>query len=118
MRTALLPKAFVIAVAACSAAVTIASESTVDASSAYKLRIEHPGAFRFIAREPYVPAPEPKREPIVPAQLADKPFTELIQNAAHDAALDPALVHALIYVESRYNPAAHSPKGAVGQVAR
>ena len=61
-----------------------------------------------------MPAPEPKREPPVPAQLADKPFTDLIQSAAREAALDPALVHALIYVESRYNPAARSPKGAVG----
>lgn len=114
MRTALLPKAFVFAVAACSAAAAIAAEPTADASSAFKLRIEKPGAFRFTAREPYVPAPELKREPPVPAQLADKPFTQLIQSAAHDAALDPALVHALIYVESRYNPAARSPKGAVG----
>ena len=114
MRTALLPKVFVFAVVACSAVATIAAESTVDASSAYKLRIEKPGAFRFTAREPYVPAPEPKRKPLVPVQLADKPFTELIQSAAHDAALDPALVHALIYVESRYDPAARSPKGAVG----
>jgi soluble lytic murein transglycosylase-like protein len=114
MRTVFFPKAFVFALAACSAAATIAAEPTADASSAYKLIIENPGAFRFSAREPYVPAPEPKREPLIPAQLADKPFTQLIQNAARDAALDPALVHALIYVESRYNPAARSPKGAVG----
>jgi len=114
MRTVLFPKTFVLAIAACSAVAAIAAEPTADASSAYQLRIENPGAFRFSAREPYVPAPEPKRAPLVPAQLADKPFTELIQSAAHDAALDPALVHALIYVESRYNPAARSPKGAVG----
>jgi soluble lytic murein transglycosylase-like protein len=106
--------AFVIAVAACSAVAAIAAESTVDAASAYKLRIANPGAFRFSASEPYVPVHEPKREPPVPARLGDKPYTQLIQNAARDAALDPALVHALIYVESRYNPAARSPKGAVG----
>lgn len=132
MRTALLPKAFVFSVAACSAVATIAAESAADALSAYKLRtdalsayklrIENPAAFLFTAREPYVlaarepsvPAPEPRTEPLVAAQLADKPFTELIQSAARAAALDPALVHALIYVESRYNPAARSPKGAVG----
>ena len=114
MRTASLAKAFVFAVAACSAAATVAAESTADAWSAYKLRIENPGAFLFTPREPYVPAPEPRTEPPVAAQFADKPFTELIQSAARAAALDPALVHALIYVESRYNPAARSPKGAVG----
>jgi soluble lytic murein transglycosylase-like protein len=114
MRKALLPKAFVFAVAACSAVITIAAEPAADASSAYKFRVEKPGAFRLPTREPYVPAPEPKREPLVPSQLADKPYTELIQSAAREAALDPALVHALIYVESRYNPAARSPKGAVG----
>ncbi len=114
MRIALLPNAVFFAVAACSAAATVAAEPAVDTSSAYKLRIENPGAFRFSAREPYLPVPTPRQEPPVPAQLADKPFTVLIQNAAHDTALDPALVHALIYVESRYNPAARSPKGAVG----
>lgn len=114
MRTALFLKVIVFAFAAYSTATAIAAESAAIASSEYRLSIAKPNAFRFAAREPYVPAPEPKREPPVPAQLADKPFTELIQNAAYDAALDPALVHALIYVESRYNPAARSPKGAVG----
>ena len=112
MRKVLLSNAFIFAIATCSAAA--AAESTAEASTAYKLRIEKPGAFRFSARQAYVPAPEPKIEPLVPVQLVDKPFTELIQSAARDAALDPALVHALIYVESRYNPAARSPKGAVG----
>lgn len=114
MRIALLPNAFFFAVTACSAAATVAAEPAIDASPAYKLKLENPGAFRFSARVSYVPAPTPGQELPVPAQLANQPFTDLIQNAAHDAALDPALVHALIYVESRYNPAARSPKGAVG----
>lgn len=114
MRTALLHKLLFSSVAAWPMAATVAVEPAVYVSSAYKLRIEEPADFRFDAKEPYVPASKPRREFSVPAQLADKPFAELIQNAAHDTALDPALVHALIYVESRYNPAARSPKGALG----
>lgn len=50
----------------------------------------------------------------VPARLAAKPYASQIQRAARKAALDPALVHALITVESAYDPAARSPKGALG----
>lgn len=114
MRITTHAKAFLVAVAACAAATAIAAEPGAAASSAYRLTIDNPDAFRFSAREPYVPAPEPRKEPPSPVRLADKPFTELIQSAAHETALDPALVHALIYVESRYNPAARSPKGAIG----
>ena len=42
------------------------------------------------------------------------PFAKLIEGAAREASLDPALVHAVISVESGYNPAARSPKGALG----
>lgn len=114
MRTTILSKALVVSFTACSAVAAVAAESSVDAASAYKLRIENAGAFRLTAREPYLPATESAKETPIPAELADRPFTDLIQRAARDAALDPALVHALIYVESRYNPAARSPKGAVG----
>ena len=47
-------------------------------------------------------------------RLADQPYAAQIADAARESALDPILVHALIYVESRYNPAARSPKGALG----
>jgi soluble lytic murein transglycosylase-like protein len=46
--------------------------------------------------------------------LAAKPFAKLIEGAAHDASLEPALVHAVISVESGYNASARSPKGALG----
>ena len=46
--------------------------------------------------------------------MADKPFAIQIDSAARQASLDPALVHAVIHVESRYNPSARSPKGAIG----
>ncbi|HEV7820282.1 MAG TPA: transglycosylase SLT domain-containing protein, partial [Burkholderiales bacterium] len=67
-------------------------------------------------------APEPARaqspatnqEYKVSARLAGMPFAKLIEGAAREASLDPALVHAVIAVESGYNPAARSPKGALG----
>jgi soluble lytic murein transglycosylase-like protein len=70
----------------------------------YRLRLDDPYAFRFGAKpeEPAPPATEPK------------PFADLIEEAARRARLEPALVHAVIHVESRHNPGARSPKGAVG----
>jgi soluble lytic murein transglycosylase-like protein len=53
-------------------------------------------------------------EPALPELLADKPFSGDIESAARDAGLDPALVHALIHVESRHRQNAVSPKGALG----
>lgn len=46
--------------------------------------------------------------------LRDKPFAEAIEQAAHRHDLDPALVHAVIHVESRHRADARSPKGAIG----
>jgi hypothetical protein len=48
------------------------------------------------------------------AKLAEQPFSNEITRAANAVALDPSLVHAVIYVESRYRHTAISPKGAVG----
>jgi soluble lytic murein transglycosylase-like protein len=47
-------------------------------------------------------------------KLEKKPFSNEIAIAANATSLDPALIHALIYVESRYQHSAISPKGAVG----
>lgn len=47
-------------------------------------------------------------------KIDDLPFSGKIELAAAEAGVDPALVHALIYVESRHNPEARSPKGALG----
>jgi soluble lytic murein transglycosylase-like protein len=46
--------------------------------------------------------------------LAGKPYAVEIETAARDAGLDPALVHALIHVESAYRADAVSVKGALG----
>lgn len=47
-------------------------------------------------------------------ELADKPYARQIDAAAREAGVDPALVHAVVGVESAYRAAAISPKGAVG----
>jgi soluble lytic murein transglycosylase-like protein len=70
---------------------------------------------RPAAPEPaQIPAPAPREEFTVSTRLASMPFAKLIEGAAREASLDPALVHAVIAVESGYNPAARSPKGALG----
>ncbi len=103
----------------CAAAVAcvapaIGAETAPGATSAYRLSVEQPGVYRLKGKLPQAPAPEPAREPPIPSLLADKPFAAQIQIAARDAAIDQALVHAVIFVESRYNSAARSPKGALG----
>ena len=104
-RNITLQKFVAAAAAAGMAAFSQAAEKSPDAPSAYRLRAENPGAFRLAAPEPAAPVPPP---------LPDRPYAEQIDRAARDASLDPALVHAVIHVESRYNPAARSPKGALG----
>lgn len=65
---------------------------------------------------------EPTTETEPPAQ-ADKPsinlagksgYNQLIRGVARQYGLDSALLHAIITVESKYNPKAVSHKGAVG----
>jgi soluble lytic murein transglycosylase-like protein len=83
--------------------------------SAYRLTPASTVSARPEAPQPAAtPAPQPRPEFTVSSRLADMPFAKLIEGAAREASLDPALVHAVIAVESGYNPAARSPKGALG----
>jgi len=105
-----------VAAAICTAMGAAAVEPTTNAAPAYRLNLADADQFRFPHRDGYAPAPEPGdvKEAAMPAKLAAMPFAAEIHSAARRAALDPALVHALIYVESRHNPAARSTKGAIG----
>lgn len=56
---------------------------------------------------------QPDWMPTNPA-LKDLPFARFIEEAAADSNIEPELLHALVHVESTYNPDARSSKGAVG----
>lgn len=59
------------------------------------------------------PAQAVASTPVAPA-LAAKPFAELVERASERHGVDPRLVHAMIEVESGYQPDAESPRGAMG----
>jgi soluble lytic murein transglycosylase-like protein len=62
------------------------------------------------------PVPEPAAAPsgrTVPLQ-AGKRYADMIAKVAREQKVEPALLHAVIAVESAYNAQAKSPKGATG----
>jgi hypothetical protein len=69
----------------------------------------------LLIQDPAQPTARPKASVTPGAGLLDKmPYANLVDKAAQAAHLDRALLHAVIAVESAYNPAAISPKGARG----
>lgn len=90
-------------------AAAAASESA--AHSPYQL---NPEQANYRLAEPYKTRSAPRGVPTVSPQFAERPYADLIHRAAHAAGLEPALVHAVIHVESRYDAKARSPKGAIG----
>ena len=92
-------------------------------NSLYRLTIETPQdfrlrddpAYRLVAPE-RAPAEDTAPAPPVSAtvDLSGKPFSREIALAARESAMDAALLHAVIHVESRYQQRAVSPKGALG----
>ena len=70
----------------------------------YRLQLENGQQYRLSTRPAALSAPA----------LADQPYAGEIAAAALQAGLDPALVHALIEVESAYRADAVSEKGARG----
>ena len=101
-----------VAIGLCAAGVAAASESEPVGPSAHRLNLENADRFRLEFRHGH--APMRPKEPAISVNLAAMPFAAEINGAARQAALDPALLHALIHVESRHNPSARSPKGALG----
>jgi hypothetical protein len=66
---------------------------------------------------PYPEPPAPVVEPLPAAEMPaiiDPRFDPIITRVAAEQGVDPALVRAVIQVESNYEPRARSPKGAVG----
>jgi soluble lytic murein transglycosylase-like protein len=90
----------------------------VEEGEAYRLNVDEHAPLRLALPEQPTPPKAPALAYVTESNaarlLASKPFAKLIEGAAREAALDPALVHAVIAVESNYNAAAVSPKGALG----
>lgn len=82
--------------------------SNVPDTGPYKLMLRNPAEYRVQPRLDY-------RLPRSGDQLPENsPFADEIVAAANTYGLEPALLHAVITVESNHNPAAVSPKGAQG----
>lgn len=74
--------------------------------------------FQLSSELKYLPATQALQDHIIFKRIQKTPnvgkFDQLVLSEAHKQRLDPALVKAVIAVESAYDPAAVSPKGAVG----
>jgi soluble lytic murein transglycosylase-like protein len=69
----------------------------------------------IVADEVPYPDPEPAdAAALASAPLSGVPYAEIIDRVAAEQGVDPRLVRALIAVESNYQPAAVSRKGAMG----
>ena len=81
-----------------------------------RLKSAVPAAYVADARYRLAPELQAATSASAPAapDLSDKPYARQIDAASREAGVDPALVHAVVSVESAYRAAAVSPKGAVG----
>ena len=77
----------------------------------YRLRVPGPAQFRLQSGEPDA---RPRVETSALSVISDRPFHSEVARAAQEFGVDPALIHAVITVESGYNARALSPKGAQG----
>ena len=126
MRALRLPVAIVLAVAALPCAAQ--GFSFVDESGTWRFSSE-PLDDRYVVFKRYIPPPPPPEpaaaEPDshVETELAGeratltalrKRYAEAIVQAAQEYRIEPALLHAVVTVESGYNERAKSPKGASG----
>jgi soluble lytic murein transglycosylase-like protein len=79
--------------------------------------------YRLYKRDPlsrpqvsYAPGAEgtTRQDAVPPAPASGGRYANLIRDVAREEKVDPALLHAVVTVESGYNARALSPKGAVG----
>lgn len=71
----------------------------------YRLQLQDDESYRLTTAHRPAPPPSP---------LSHLPYAGQIESAARMSKLDPALVHALVSVESGHRQDAISPKGAIG----
>jgi soluble lytic murein transglycosylase-like protein len=86
-----------------------ASETIRPGPNPYQLNLGNDADYRLKQ-----PERAKEADSVAVTELEKKPFGQQINAAAQESHLDPALVHALIHVESRHQSLAVSPKGAVG----
>jgi soluble lytic murein transglycosylase-like protein len=72
--------------------------------------------YRLVLADRFEPARAALRAPrgVLALPYHQRPFHDSVQRASLDTGIDAALLHAVITVESGYNQAAVSPKGAAG----
>ena len=106
-----------------SAAQESARQSSKPDLSQYKLRgnfndmkLRNPGEYRLRElRRMVEPNAERRKAALIDNPLLkDKPYRNAIAAAASKYDLDPALVHAVVAIESKYKADAISPAGAIG----
>jgi hypothetical protein len=90
--------------------------SNVSVDGPYKLVLRNPDDYRLKVKPEYRLASRGAgaASGVAAPMLKGRPFADEIDASARSFGLEPALLHAVIRVESNYNPAALSPKGAVG----
>lgn len=95
----------------------LALASAAAADSPYRVPADAAAGYRLADAPHYrmtAASPPENRHDGMPAALAAMPFAREVEAAARKSSLDAALVHAVIHVESRHQPKAVSPKGAIG----
>lgn len=93
----------------------VAHFTNVPDSSRYRLYLKNPGSYHpKPGRNVRAFADNAKSKRSWSNRQGKLPFNEIVTAAAIEQDLDPALLHAIIHVESRHNPEAVSTKGAIG----
>jgi soluble lytic murein transglycosylase-like protein len=102
------PRAIFLGLAALAAVEASAGELAASGRSPYRLKLDDVDALRLTRPALHGDSLHLR------SRLSDRPYASQIQRAARSAAIDPALVHAVIAVESGYDASARSRKGAIG----
>jgi soluble lytic murein transglycosylase-like protein len=101
-------------------AVLVAAALPLAAAGADVAPLEAPGALHvpsFLPQPAYVTPDPDVRETAVYGYVAPAgaaKYKGYVEQAAREYDVDPALIHAIIHAESAHQPAAVSPKGAIG----
>ena len=90
------------------------SEATGKGATPYQLRLAEPSDYRLPGQHRPTRTNAAQQLQYQSQPYPDKPFAREVDKAARRNNLDPALVHAVIQVESGHRANAVSPKGAIG----